>query len=61
MSLKDRLSNAKFDVEHTINMYAEGFCTLPAEGIYDKNGIAPIQATIDKCHTYDRLCTDHNL
>lgn len=43
---------AAFDVEHALGMYALGFCTLPAEGIYDKEAIASIASVADTCHIY---------
>ena len=43
---------AAFDVEHAFGMYALGFCTLPVEGIYDKEAIASIASVADTCHIY---------
>lgn len=50
--LKERLEHAMFDTEHALCMYARGYCTLPAEGIYDKEALAPLMATIESCHIY---------
>ncbi len=44
--------NALFDVEHALDMYATSFCTIPAEGIYDKEVLAPLMSVIDTCHIY---------
>lgn len=41
-----------FDVEHALSMYAEGFCTLPAEAIYDEKALAPMMPIIESCHIY---------
>lgn len=43
---------ATFDIEHALNMYALSFCTIPAEGIYDKEALAPLASVIDTCHIY---------
>lgn len=45
-------AKAAFDVEHALGMYALGFCTLPAEGIYDERAIASIAHVADTCHIY---------
>lgn len=50
---EDKLfGNALFDVEHALDMYATSFCTLPAEGIYDKEALAPLMNVIETCHIY---------
>jgi hypothetical protein len=49
---KTPFDKAAFDVEHAWGMYARDFCTLPAEGIYDKKAIASIASVADKCHIY---------
>jgi hypothetical protein len=41
-----------FDIEHALGMYALSFCTIPAEGIYDKDALATLGHTLDKCHIY---------
>jgi len=51
-SLKNRLEHAKFDVEHALGMYADSYCTLPAEAIYDKRMLAPFISIIESCHIY---------
>lgn len=48
----DHLRNALFDVEHALGMYATGYCTLPAEGIYDREALAPVMPVIETCHIY---------
>ncbi|WP_095151281.1 hypothetical protein [Pseudomonas sp. Irchel s3b5] len=45
-------ANAQFDVEHAFGMYALSYCTIPAEGIYDKEALAPMMDVISKCHIY---------
>lgn len=49
---RQRLEQAAFDVEHALSMYASGFCTLPAETIYDKDALSPLMPTIESCHIY---------
>jgi hypothetical protein len=44
--------SALFDVEHALGMYASSFCTIPAEGIYGKEVLAPLMSVIEKCHIY---------
>jgi hypothetical protein len=41
-----------FDVEHAFGMYATGFCTFPAEGLYDQAALMPLMNIIDDCHIY---------
>jgi hypothetical protein len=41
-----------FDIEHALNMYAVNFCTIPAEGIYDKTALVPLMSVIETCHIY---------
>ena len=43
---------AAFDIEHALGMYAVNFCTIPAEGIYDQEALAPLTSVIDTCHIY---------
>ncbi|QXE86898.1 hypothetical protein KP003_00370 [Geomonas nitrogeniifigens] len=43
---------ALFDVEHALGMYAISFCTLPAEGIYDKEALASVMEVVNSCHIY---------
>lgn len=45
-------ANALFDVEHAFGMFALSYCTIPAEGIYDKEALAPMMDVISKCHIY---------
>ncbi len=49
---KDVFGKAAFDIEHAIGMYALSFCTIPAEGIYDKDALASLGRVLDKCHIY---------
>lgn len=41
-----------YDIEHALGMYAVDFCTLPAEGIYDKAALASLANVIENCHIY---------
>lgn len=50
--LKERLGEAMFEVEHALGMYAQGYCTLPAEGIYDQKSLATMMGVIQDCHIY---------
>ncbi len=40
------------DIEHALGMYALSFSVIPAEGIYDKEALAPLMSVIDTCHIY---------
>jgi hypothetical protein len=52
-NLKDTVfGKAAFDVEHAISMYATSYCTIPAEGIYYKESLAPLASVLEKCHIY---------
>jgi hypothetical protein len=52
-NLKDELFGwAAYDVEHAIGMYATSYCTIPAEGIYDKDRLEPLRPVLEKCHIY---------
>lgn len=48
----DVFGKAAFDIEHALGMYALSFCTIPAEGIYDKDALASLGRVLDKCHIY---------
>lgn len=50
--LKEKLEGAMFDVEHALGMYASGYCTIPAEAIYDKEALASVMSVIQDCHIY---------
>ena len=50
--LKKRFGNALFEVEHALSMYASGFCTVPAQAIYDPVALEPLMSTIERCHIY---------
>lgn len=49
---EDLFGRAIYDVEHALGMYALNFCTIPAEGIYDKDALAPLMSVIESCHIY---------
>jgi hypothetical protein len=49
---QELFGKALFDVEHALGMYATSFCTLPAEGIYDIEALAPLMSVIESCHIY---------
>jgi len=49
---KDLFSGALYDIEHALGMYALSFSTIPAEGIYDKEALAPLMSVIESCHIY---------
>lgn len=51
-SMEELFGNAMFDTEHALGMYATGYCTLPAEGIYDKEALASCMDVIESCHIY---------
>jgi len=46
------LGNALFETEHALGMYAISYCTIPAEGIYDQEALAPLMNVIESCHIY---------
>lgn len=50
--MEEFLGKGLFDVEHALGMYAVNFCTLPAEGLYDKEALAPLMSIIETCHIY---------
>lgn len=49
---EDVFGRALYDVEHALGMYAISFSTIPAEGIYDKEALAPLMSVIESCHIY---------
>lgn len=49
---KEPFSRALYDIEHAFGMYALNFSTIPAEGIYDKEALAPLMNVIESCHIY---------
>lgn len=52
-NIKDKLfGQAAFDVEHAIGMYATSYCTIPAEGIYEKDQLESLKPVVEKCHIY---------
>ena len=52
LRMEDPFGKAAFDIEHALVMYALSFCTVPAEGIYDKKALAPLMSVIETCHIY---------
>jgi hypothetical protein len=50
--MKDVFGKAAYDIEHALGMYALSFCTIPAEGIYDKEALASLGRVLDTCHIY---------
>lgn len=50
--LKEQLKEGMFDVEHALGMYASGYCTIPAEAIYDKEALASVMSVVQDCHIY---------
>lgn len=42
----------KFDVEHALNIIADGFMTLPASELYNEEAIAPNIELASRCHIY---------
>lgn len=52
MSKEDFFGKAAFDIEHALGMYAFSYCIIPAEGIYDKEALAPLMSVIETCHIY---------
>lgn len=51
-SKEELFGKALFDVEHALGMYATSFCTIPAEGIYNKDVLARLSGVIESCHIY---------
>lgn len=52
LSVEELFGKSAFDIEHALGMYAISFCTIPAEGIYDKDGLEPLMSVIESCHIY---------
>lgn len=50
--VENLFGNAAFDIEHALGMYATSFCTIPAEGIYEKEALEPLMSVIETCHIY---------
>ncbi|HBC0463021.1 TPA: hypothetical protein I8Y81_000138 [Legionella pneumophila] len=46
------LDNPLFDVEHALSLYANSYCIIPAEYIYDKSVLDSMIDVIKKCHIY---------
>lgn len=51
-SLRSSLENSLNSIEHSLGIYADGFVTLPAKSIYDKDLLALHKSIIDLCHIY---------
>lgn len=49
---EDVFGRALYDIEHALGMYAISVSTIPAEGIYDKEALAPLMSVIESCHIY---------
>lgn len=52
INLDTTLMGALYDVEHAINIYADTYFTLPAEGIYDREALSEYLDVINTCHIY---------
>ena len=52
LNVENLFGKAAFDIEHALGMYAFSFCTIPAEGIYDRDALAPLMSVIETCHIY---------
>jgi hypothetical protein len=48
----DHLRRMRFDVEHSLSLYAYSYVHLPAVGIYDEESLKPHLDTIKSCHIY---------
>ncbi|ESX42103.1 hypothetical protein NLY43_21095 [Mesorhizobium sp. C416B] len=46
------LEGKRFDVEHALTLYALSYVTIPAEGLYDSNGVKQFSDVTKKCHIY---------
>jgi hypothetical protein len=46
------MADKLYDIEHSLGMYAVSYCTIPADGIYDKEAIEPLMEVIETCHIY---------
>lgn len=51
-----------FSIEHALNMYASGYCVLPASGIYDQSVLESIKVVAEESHIYiigfvPKICT----
>lgn len=49
---EELFGRAVFEIEHALGMYAFSSCTIPAEGIYDKEALEPLRSVIESCHIY---------
>jgi hypothetical protein len=48
----DPFKGAKFDVEHAFGMYADGYCLLPADALYNDEILAEFQELTKSSHIY---------
>lgn len=48
----DPFTDAKFDVEHSLNLYATSYCTFAAPQLYDEEFLANIRQTSRSFHIY---------
>ncbi len=48
----EMLEDKKFDVEHALNLYADGFSLFRARAIYDEEALKPFMSVIECCHIY---------
>jgi len=46
------MADKLYDIEHSLGMYAFSYCTIPAEGIYDKEALEPLMEVVETCHIY---------
>jgi len=50
--IKKLFGTKRFDVEHSLNMYADGFVVLPAFAIYEEDIVDAYKVQIQDCHIY---------
>ncbi len=50
--IPEPFKGAMYDVEHAFGMYADSYCILPAEAIYDDKLLADYKDVIRSCHIY---------
>lgn len=52
MNIFNFFSNAEYDIEHALAMYALDYVSFPAAAIYEKEMLEPFKARLEKCHIY---------
>lgn len=52
VDLREAFGRKRFEVEHAMALYADSWCHLPAESIYDRKALSGSREVIDKCHIY---------